>query len=380
MTSVDRARFAEASRALLSLAKQPDTEQACLNALDCVLELLGLGRAAFRIPEGKRMRVIGRGFDPAVLERLETIHAGVAKGRNRYADPEVDRVMARLHDKRCQVWDFALMERLTGVPREEQELYHEVARPGGLRQHAAAAVPLPVGKAMLGVGYDDPEEGRFGQERLAVLRLLLPALETGMRARRSFAHRQAALAGVLDGLSEGIVIFDMDGGELYRNRALRELLADDPGRRMLLAAMRVSAERLVALQRGGAARTAPAGVPAPGKRTVDTDVSNYAVRASYLAPGTFVADEAVLVTLHRSLPALPSAEELRRRFGLTPRQAEVALLAAPGADQRGDRRAARAESAHHPAPPRAHLRPAGCPDPQGAGAPATGRDWSMSGS
>lgn len=332
LTSADEARFAAATRALLSLADASGTDAACRAALDRVRELLGVDRATFILPDGDGVRVRARGIERDLVERLAAVHTGMSAGANRYTCPKLERMMASLHERQCRLWDLAVAEQISGIGREEHPFYHEVAAPAGLAYCATATVPLPRGEAMLGTGYDSPDAGRFDRRaRLGVLRMLRPALEAGVRALWQFKRRRATLDRTLDRFSDGLMVCDTDGRELHRNLVLCRMLEEDSRPEPLVAAMRDMAARLVALRSAGPSTIAGAAeLPAPGMRTVETPLSRYTVRATYVAPGTFALDESILVTLERALPKLPTEQELRRRFELTPRQAEVALLVARG--------------------------------------------------
>jgi DNA-binding CsgD family transcriptional regulator len=58
----------------------------------------------------------------------------------------------------------------------------------------------------------------------------------------------------------------------------------------------------------------------------------YALRGTLVPPGAFSPGPGALVgvTLEQATPALPPPEALRGRFGLTRREAEIALLIAEG--------------------------------------------------
>jgi DNA-binding CsgD family transcriptional regulator len=68
-----------------------------------------------------------------------------------------------------------------------------------------------------------------------------------------------------------------------------------------------------------------------GERTLSIRDEGYRLRGLYLKPGTVSQRAAVVVEVEKTTPTLPVEPELQERFGLTPREAEVALLLARGA-------------------------------------------------
>ena len=143
-------------------------------------------------------------------------------------------------------------------------------------------------------------------------------------------------ARLFDLLADGVLLFDAQGQTAYRNAAAAALI-DDDGHQILREA------RALAL-------TVTLPVPDVGRRPAGRDaarevtlgaihfrLSAVAVPASLprtsLPP--VLCEPAVLVTITRTSPALPSPTVLRRRFQLTAREASVALLLAEGRSNAG---------------------------------------------
>src|SRR5690606_641363 len=70
----------------------------------------------------------------------------------------------------------------------------------------------------------------FGDRGIALLRMLLPALEAGVTTRARLAGAAATVEAALHASRAGALIVDADGRRLYANPALAELLAKDPER------------------------------------------------------------------------------------------------------------------------------------------------------
>lgn len=126
-----------------------------------------------------------------------------------------------------------------------------------------------------------------------------------------------------------VAVFGPDGRALFRSRALEILTSEDRTSSMLVVGM----ERLalsVIRSRSGPARKSTA-----ENRTntveVHTGLGRYRLWASPLRP-TLLGAGAVLVQVERANAMLPRAETVQARFGLTHREAQVALLLAEGPD------------------------------------------------
>jgi hypothetical protein len=118
---------------------------------------------------------------------------------------------------------------------------------------------------------------------------------------------------------DAILLWDQhQGRELYRNRFFSKLSACDPGGALLAAAMIRFAQRW---------SVASMGRPVP---EVDTHHGCYRLSASHLPAGLFGRDEALVVAAQRIDPALPSARQLAAGWGLSFREAEIALALAHG--------------------------------------------------
>ncbi|HET7458830.1 MAG TPA: helix-turn-helix transcriptional regulator [Gemmatimonadaceae bacterium] len=160
----------------------------------------------------------------------------------------------------------------------------------------------------------------LGAVDVDVLALVAPAFAAGLATLDRLEAARVSLGAALDALSDGAAVFAADGTgrELYRNRALDRWLATDAA--TLPAALADAVHHAARAADGPAPRGAP---PA-------TAGGRYRLAARLLAPGAFDRATTVLVVVERTGAALPSADVLRARFGLTPREAEVALRLAVG--------------------------------------------------
>jgi len=130
----------------------------------------------------------------------------------------------------------------------------------------------------------------------------------------------APLGGVLDSLDQGIVLLTSDSYPCFTNSAAERILSADAERGDIAREMR-SVSRAALLDRGGQ----------PAEVEVATRAGRYRMRARILAQRIReIRTRTVLVTIERAAAHLPSQACLMRRFGMTAREADVALLLARG--------------------------------------------------
>ena len=129
------------------------------------------------------------------------------------------------------------------------------------------------------------------------------------------------LGGVLESIDQGILLLASDSFPCYTNAAAERLLLADAERALLTREMR-TVSRAALTQKG----TKSAEVE------VETKVGRYRMRATLLLQKIKeIRSRAVLVTIERAGSPPPTRESLMRRFGMTGREADVALLLARGA-------------------------------------------------
>ena len=189
----------------------------------------------------------------------------------------------------------------------------------------ALTLPVGGGQANLFFHHDRLHGTRFGERGKTLLGMLIPALEAGLHTYTAWAGRTERVAELLDRVEDGLLFCDGDGRPLHANPAFERVISADPeGMRLRHEAQQAAAD--LAALRPSSARMVQA-PSAPGHRKVRTGAGAYSVRASFLkeeVPG----GPAILVSLRSRTNRLPAKAAIRDRFGLTARQAEVALLLA----------------------------------------------------
>lgn len=140
----------------------------------------------------------------------------------------------------------------------------------------------------------------------------------------SFHRNRARLAALVDGLGQALMIHDRTGRGVHATPAASAMLANEPRRRYLEAAVRRVAASLVTRPRSEPA--APTGL------TMEVDVggARYTLRGSYAGAGLFESRETIVVLLERTSMGVLADGPLGTRYRLTSREIEVARVLARG--------------------------------------------------
>lgn len=145
------------------------------------------------------------------------------------------------------------------------------------------------------------------------------------------AWRMRGYLEMFDSVHQALAVFEPDGAVLFRSHALERIFDVDPRWSRIAAAMEDLARKMA--PRGAE----PMDGSEPRARTKQAEVSTprcgYRLWASPVRPSVFGTD-GVLVQVERRGGVLPPREDIEARFGLTPREAEVALLLAEGLHNR----------------------------------------------
>lgn len=322
------ARLEEATRTLLSPLAAPDVDTWRQEAMRATCAALGAESGSFTFP-GRSKVVVLFGLDERLAGMIDHFTGATWSGTGTSPEPLLDEFYRLIVQRRLEVWDMHSADHILGGKGTAwNNLFHnEVLAPYGLSDTNALFVPSPCGSAMLTLHHfrRKAEPGQY----LPVLRVLLPAFKAGLDAIALLdAHR-----ATLDVLPVPLAVFTMDGQEVFRNPALGCLLVSDSEAERVRAAMSHLVASLCTLGFGRPAGGAPTLDPAD--RTVKTRKTTYHLRGTLLASSVFSQDGAVMLSVTAgATPSLPDAEILRERFGLTRREAEVALLLAEGLSNR----------------------------------------------
>lgn len=188
-----------------------------------------------------------------------------------------------------------------------------------------AAVPCRGSRypAMLHVYHDRPGGGpRFDASQVRLMQLVRPALEAGVRAVSRSLGNRATFVASLDAREDGALVLDASGALLHQNPAVARLVPLERDQSAVLAAAAEMARGLFSPD------DRIRFDPDTARRAVSTGPELLLVSAVLIGEGVLDTGPVALVTLHANEIGGPDADTLRDRFGLTPRQAEVARLLA----------------------------------------------------
>lgn len=291
-------------------------------ALDHVAEALGATGATLVLGRSCQTSVaVSESIAPIVRDYFE---------RREVGDSRETRVNPRITDGFRFDLDDYTSDEIARDPYYQEFLghygygYHAVAQLAGGADPLVLSLKRPANR------------GHYDGQELAELQRVLPYLRSA--ARTATAAWRASFTGQLDAFARigwGAVLIDRQGRVAGLNAAvslgdavdviggeLTALLAAD--RTALASAIRAAIDG-DSTARGGAAATVPIR-RVGGRRPVIAEILPITgARLSLLAP-------AVVIVLLRDLErcVVPPADLLRRTFGLTPREAELALLLARG--------------------------------------------------
>lgn len=309
LSAAELSRLEAASRVLLSPLEYADLTEWRTAANTACRELLQTERASFFL------RCDG---GPAVVSDFAAEDLGLYSTYQRELESKYERtpraVALGVYGVRG-LYREHLDEYLRGP------LYNDFLVPRRTYPRAGMAVATGEGTAELLLHH--PAAPSVDQERrdLAVVRLAFAAFEAGVRAAARIGRHRARLTEMVDVLTEAILVCGRDGGTVHANAALSRLLAGDPEGERIAAAASAFVRSMVA------AETAPGSVRrAPGQ--IRTATALYRLRGSYVAEADWCPGARVLITVERVDAGAPSPDLIRQRFGLTRREAEVALLLA----------------------------------------------------
>ena len=284
-------------------------------------------------------------FSPELPSEAVDAHRRLAVAdadRIRCSDPDVDPLYAA---RARFVWSSDLLDAWCGGRLRHTAVYDALWTPTRT-SGVVGVVDSGAGVShQLCVAYQGRSARRVDRA-LALLALLTPAHHAAVMARRRARYVRGgpdtATLAWTDALADGVLVVATSGRELHRNAALGALLAAEPERDALGAALSRMA-RAACAARDAAERRPGAGAPrgpdafsrvtaAPATQHLRTATAVYAATASLLPGGTAV------VAVRRVAGGAPPAADpralgaLAARAGLTAREAEVAGLLARGAD------------------------------------------------
>ena len=177
-----------------------------------------------------------------------------------------------------------------------------------------------------------PDKPRFREDGLALMALIRPGLRAAAQTWTDFAGRRRARHQFIDESTEALAICDRSGAITHRNPALALLLASEPAGATIETAIRAMASALGKPADDAGHLMARASRALEHALTAGRD--RYVLRATSIEALVGVPG-AIQVHVRRLTTRRPRVETLRRRYALTERESQVALLLAEGKSNRG---------------------------------------------
>jgi DNA-binding CsgD family transcriptional regulator len=209
------------------------------------------------------------------------------------------------------------------------EFYHDYVRRYRLFDPlvaiAGGGTPFP---ATLIFYHESESSPTFGERELDVLRLVLPALRSGVRILQEIGARHASITTLMETCAWGAALFDQESLPIHENRVLGSFFAQEAEGASLRVALRKAARTALGMGRLPRKSSKRIGMGG-GAEDVMTSTGHYCVRGTCLGE-EMLGRPAALVFVERVGPPWAPTEELQARYRLTPREVQVARLLARG--------------------------------------------------
>jgi DNA-binding CsgD family transcriptional regulator/PAS domain-containing protein len=323
LSSTDQVRLGRALRTVLSPLDESTNEQWQRTVVRAVMDLLGADKGFISLPEDGVFRIVGENHASRDMVRYPG-----------QIQPIAMRYSAWQRMLGFQVYDRAMLWRGYEEEYYRSEYYNDYILP--MRCHDALGMAVSLGGqadvttiGQVVVHHDRATSSVFGEKGLALMRVLYPALQAGLQTYVAFKQQRTSLGTALDQLSEGVLVCECSGTVIHLNRALSRMLESDPEGARLRRELDQVARTLTAMTDENDP-SGPQTIGVPLVREVTTCNGRYRVRGSLLHPGFIGSGGALLVALERLTPELPSAEQLKERWGFSKKEIEVALLLVQG--------------------------------------------------
>lgn len=181
----------------------------------------------------------------------------------------------------------------------------------------------------------------FGEDGVARLRLLLPSFKAAVAAVTSAKSIGAGLETLLGKLGHTLAVATCRGRITFQTEALTALLQADPEGGRLRRAMESLAASHAALfeARGGGRRHRASGptltAALTATATAETSTGKYLLSTVETPAALTGGSPGFLVRIEPMFSPILSPTEIRARFGLTPRELQVARLLGAGVPNQG---------------------------------------------
>ncbi len=190
---------------------------------------------------------------------------------------------------------------------------------------AVLAVPQlgPHGMAGVQLWHDSSTGRKFGDRERSLLRVIFPALRTGIEARLRWERHHADLFAVIDDLAQPVLLFDAFGKPLHQTPAFVAEMRSEPQCAVVHEAI---AKIVAAFGRLGTGVHMVGPLPRLEGSSVSTSRATYRLSGSLFRSPLPTAPMLVIVSLERLTRVPLSDVELLERFRLSRAELRVAAL------------------------------------------------------
>lgn len=301
-------------------AETADTWRKQVN--EAVRDLVGGDESISLLPTGNRLFLSEE--DPDLAQGVEDFITEYSPSGILVSDPVVNLWQRMRRESTMETFSWASNARMiggVGYRMEDSPMISDVLAARGIRDFVGMSPDVAFGDVLVWILFKRHDQARFGEHTQMLLHTLLPQLKAGLDSLIRFDAQRASL----DELSDAVIVYGADRREIHRNASFVRLCGLDPDHESIIGATRSIANSLHPLVFPGRRAS-----HVPGIRKITTASASYELKGTLLPPGAFGGDASVMVLVTRVGVELPDSDTLRERFGLSRREAEVALLLAEG--------------------------------------------------
>lgn len=289
---------------------------------EAVRNLVGGDIAVSLLPRGERLFLSREA--PDLAEGVQKFVTAYTPEGMLITDPVVDLWQKMRRRSSTESFSWASNENMigrAGYRMHDSLMVGDLLEGYGVRDFVGLSPEVDFGDVLVWVLFRHTNQARFGEHTTDLLKTLLPSMKAGLDALVRFDAQRRSL----DMLSDAMIVFGVDRREIHRNAAFVRICERDPENEAIMTAVRSIAHSLHPLIFPGRRPS-----HAPGTRKVGTRTASYDLKGTLLPAGSFGSEPAVLISVSKNGVDLPGPDALRERFGLTPREAEIAHLLAEG--------------------------------------------------
>ncbi|HEU4648110.1 MAG TPA: LuxR C-terminal-related transcriptional regulator [Gemmatimonadales bacterium] len=206
------------------------------------------------------------------------------------------------------------------------------------RLYDAVAMVVEVGAALVPAAAhffrERTRESSFADRAGGILQILVPAFAAGIHVATRLVEQRASLARLVDGLRQGLLVFNAEGQLLHANPALQALVAPSGCHAVVLAAARRLAQRLAHVARSATRDLGLGDGAIPAVEELRAGPQRLRLWGSYLGPGAFLPGRCIIEVVEQVAAEPLGRVELQGRFRLTERECQVAQALALGRTNR----------------------------------------------